>query len=372
MNILHTDSSRIWGGQEFGILLEAEELVKRGHRVFIAACPGTKFAHEAKKMGLEIVEVRFRNKYDLSSTFSLFKLIKREKIDIIHCHDSWDHRLCYPLFRFLGIPLIRWLHIHCTFSPTWRKSFIFRYGCSYILARCQATRDVLVRNNKVKPEKIRVITGGIDFKLYQPYIDGKDIRREFRIPRDAPLIGIIAMLRSYKGHQYFIEGARYLLADFPNAYFLIVGEQIVGEGSGEVSRELRQRVKDLGLERRVIFTGYRDDTPEIMASLDILVITSIGIEATPRVMLEGLAMQKPIVATPVGGIPEIIKHRETGFLIPPKDGKAVAEAVKYLLTHGDVAATWAQKGYHFVKEHFSIEAVVDQIEAIQDEVVRRC
>ena len=371
MNILQTESSKTWGGQEYGMLPESEELAKRGHRVFIVACPGTKLAQEARKRGLKVIELN----YDLFSFFSLFRLIKREKINVIHCHSAEDHRLCYFFFRCLGIPLLRWRHIHFPISPTRWKSFKYRCGCDYVLTRCQATKDVLVRDTKVVPEKIKVIPGGVDFKYYHPHIDGKCIRREFKIPQDAPLIGIIAMLRSYKGHRYFIEGARYLLADFPNAYFLIVGGgggKINFYEMKDVSKELKQKVRDLGLESRVIFTDYRNDIPEITAALDILVITSIGIEATPRVMLQGLAMQKPIVATPIGGIPEIIKHRETGLLVPPRDGKAMAEAVKYLLTHRDVAATLARNGYHFIKERFSIEAVVTQIEAIQDEVVRRC
>jgi len=368
MNILQTESSPNWGGQEYETLLESRELVKRGHKVIFAINhANTKMIEMAQTFGLPFYSVYFRNSVDLISMRRIFKIIQKHKINIIHCHSPKDHWVCYPFYRYLNIPILRWRDITLSVPSTWRRSYIYRHGCKYLLVRCEAIKKAFVKNNKVKPEKIFVIPVGIDLKLFHPNVDGTSIRKEFNIPLDVPLIGIIGMLRGDKGHKYFIEGANLLLQKNQNVYFLIVGS---GIGKETTAKELKKQVKTLNLEKRIIFTGYRKDIPQIIASLNILVLTSICGEAMSRVIPEALAMKKPVIGTTIGGIPEVIQHKKTGILIPPKNSEAVANAIKFLLKHPQKAKEMAERGYEFVKKNFALSSIIDKIELIQEKALK--
>ena len=152
------------------------------------------------------------------------------------------------------------------------------------------------------------ISAGVDGERFHPGVSGKEVRKELGLGA-APVVGLVANIRGSKGHNVFLEAARAVLARQPAARFLIVGD---GVGFDEVSR----RVREMGLDPSVRLTGFRRDIPEVMAALDVLVLPSIRSEAIPQVIPQALAVGTPVVASTVGGSPELIRDGENGRLVP--------------------------------------------------------
>jgi glycosyltransferase involved in cell wall biosynthesis len=163
-----------------------------------------------------------------------------------------------------------------------------------------------------------------------------------------PVAGLVANIRGSKGHDVFLEAAREVLGAAPEARFLIVGD---GVGYDAV----RARVRALGLEAAVIMTGFRRDIPEVMAALDVLVLPSLRSEATSQVLPQALAVGTPVVASAVGGSPEIVRDGETGWLVPPGDAHALAEAILAAFRDPQGARAMARRGQELVRARFSLE-----------------
>lgn len=367
MNILQIESNRTWGGQEYGMLLESIELMRRNHKVFIVTDDNHKLWLEARKSHIPVYKIPMRKrKHIMYSFYALYKIIKNNSIEIIHCHNMVEHRLCYPFYKYRKIPIIRWRHVTYPTLPKWWATFLYRYGCSHVAVRCRAIKDEIIKTHKVPPDKIIVITGGIDFNVFHPSIDGTRIRKEYCIPEKVPIVGIIGRLGMEKGHRYFIEAAKYLVNEIKPIYFLIVGAS-----DSTTVKELKHLAQTFKIDKFIIFTGYKENISEIMAATNVLVIASSN-EGIPRVLIEGLAMQKPIVATDVGGITEVIKNGITGIIVPPRNSKRIAEGVKYFLTHPSEAERIAHDGYTYVRRgNFSIQSTVDKIEKLHTMVLSK-
>src|SRR5207244_12587326 len=163
-----------------------------------------------------------------------------------------------------------------------------------------------------------------------------------------PVVGLVANVRGSKGHNVFLAAARAVLAVAPETRFLIVGD---GVGFDDV----KGRVRQLGLEARVRLTGFRRDIPEVMAALDVLALPSIRSEAIPQVIPQALAVGTPVVASTVGGSPELIRGGGTGRPVPPGDAKALADAVLALLGDPERARAMARAGQALIQERYSID-----------------
>src|SRR5262249_32957726 len=158
---------------------------------------------------------------------------------------------------------------------------------------------------------------GVDADRFHSGVSGKAVRGELGLGA-APVVGLVANVRGSKGHNVFLEAARTVRASAPGARFLVVGDGGRFDGGS-------QRVRDMGLDASVRLTGFRRDIPQIMAALDILVLPSIRSEAIPQVIPQALAVGTPVVASTVGGSPELIRDGENGRLVPPGDARALAE-----------------------------------------------
>ena len=181
---------------------------------------------------------------------------------------------------------------------------------------------------------------------------GEAIRREYGVPMDAPLIGIIARLTEQKDHDNFLHSAQGILENAPNAYFLIVG-------NGPLESDLKAMAVSLGIQKSVIFCGIRQDIPAVMAALDILVFSSRW-EGLPVALLEGMASSLPIVATNVGGVPGVIENGETGFLVPPSSPDLLANACLVLIKDPELKKRMGKAGYTHVQEKYGMELMVNK------------
>lgn len=208
-------------------------------------------------------------------------------------------------------------------------------------------------------DKVRVVYNGEDLEPYAR-ADGTALRRELG---GRPLIGMVGRLSAEKDHETFLQAAARVAGSWPQARFVLVGED--PEPGQPRRRALEQLAGRLGLEGQVVFTGARQDIPALMAALDLLVHCAHR-ESFGRVLVEAMAAAKPVVATAVGGIPEVVG--ECGLLVPEGDAAEVARAVESLLADAEAARHLGQAGQRRVRARFSIEAHVAQVEALYEEI----
>ncbi len=355
-HILHSEASPGWGGQEMRILQETTAFIQRGYRMSIVCQVGSGIAHRGLQEGKTIYQIPMRSAFDLLALKRLRYLLHQQRVDLLHAHSSIDSWVAALAAKSLGLPVVRSRHVSI---PVKRyRNWNYNYLADRIIVNGEAMKQLLIQNG-VQAEKIIPIPPGIDRKRFDPQISGARIRAEFAL--HGPVIGMIAMLRGSKGHSYFLQAAQLVLHTYPEARFLVVGDGVRRE-------QIRNYIQHLGLTTQVIMTGFREDIPEILAALDLYVLSSTR-ETFPQTILQALAMQKPVVATDSGGVAEIIKPGITGLLVPPANAQALAEGILTLLENRQWGHQMAQAGYDLVCQTYSVETMLDKTEQVYQELL---
>ncbi len=210
---------------------------------------------------------------------------------------------------------------------------------------------------------VNLIYNGIDLQRYDDLVPCCTLREEYGLPPEGPMVGVVARLEAEKGHPTLLDAWPRVLERFSNATLLVIGE-----GSRESA--LKEQAAELGISGSVIFTGRRDDVPAVTKSLDVAVLPSYR-EAQGLTILEAMALSRPVVASNVGGIPEMIEDGKTGLLVPPHDPSALADAIVRLLVDHPLADTLGRAGHALVHDRFCVELMVRAVESIYDESVVR-
>lgn len=354
MNILYVESSRSWGGQEYRTCLEINWLNAHGHQAWLICNPDSQVHSKASELGTRLVTMPLRSRVDPLCSLRLWKFCRKNNIDLLKTYSSKDHWICLPLFLF-GIPLSR---ARCITDPIGSRSraFVFKHGCSQIVADASVIKRQLVEQHGIDPAKIEVIGSAVDLKKFKPQRDRTKFRREIGINDDTPLIGNVGMIRPDKGQLELVKSAPLVLEKRPDAHFVIVGQ-----GTGILKRgiNVRNAIDRGGLADKIIMAGYRWDTPDVYAACDMIVIASLRTEASPIVLREAFASGRPVIATRVGDIPEIIRHRENGLLIEPGSSQALASAILEFISDPELAAHCAANGFRYATENFSFDKMMD-------------
>ena len=362
LNILHTESSDGWGGQEARTVLEAEHFVRRGHRVRIAGPPNSGIAREAHRRGIPFVPIPIRSVMDLKGWYQLCRLLRHEQPTILHTHSSKDSWLAGLAGKQAGIPaLIRTRHVSIPVHAH-RLNLVYRIP-DRIIVTASVTRNHLVKQYGLNPDRVVTLPTGVDLNKFGPHISGKSFREEFGLGKTTPLVGIIAQFRGSKGHNIFIEAAKILSDQNPKIRFFIVGDGLWRD-------LIREKVKQEGMADRIHLTGYREDIPSVMAALDVMVIASIRTDGIPQAGLQAMATGVPLVGTNVGGIPEILRNGKTGFLVPPGDAFSLADAIRHLLSDPTLRKQLGTNGIELVREYHSLENMLDTLERIYEDTLR--
>lgn len=331
------------------------ENVSERTRIFLEEFKNNIYVIPDMKRDIDLID-------DIKAFFRLYYLFRNEKFDIVHTHTAKAGILGRFAAYFAGTPYI----IHTSHGHNFYGYFgaigsklivilekIMTVFTDRIIALTELEKEDLVRFKVSRPEKIIVFDSGIELdkfsrsdhfvKKFETDILGK--KEEFKIKKGEMVVGMVNRLETVKGPEYFIDAAKIISETIPNVKYLIVGE-------GSLTKELELKCQENGIYDSTIFTGWREDVPEILPVLDLLVLPSLN-EAVGRVLIEAGACGIPVVATDVGGIPEIVKHNETGLLVPPKSSKDLAEAVVSLLKDenkrkkmGDSAIIWANSKFN--------------------------
>ena len=349
--LLHTESSLGWGGQEIRILAEAHAFQARGWRVLLVCQPKGRILTEARDAGVPAFPIKMRGALDPVGFAELRGLMKRERIRVVNTHSSIDSWLAAAAAKSLGLPVVRSRHVSIRVK---RYRVCVYYLADRIITSGEEIKHVLVSAG-VPARKIVAVPAGVETARFHPGVSADRIRKELGL--DGPVVGIVAMFRASKGHAVFLEAAREVRRIRPETRFLIVGD---GVGRGDIE----QRIRQLGLGEVVTLTGFRRDVPELMAAMDCVVLPSLRSEATSQVIPQALALGKSVVASAVGGIPEIIRNGVTGRLVPPGDANALARAILSVLEDPDLAGAMAEKGRELVLARFSFDRQIAETEAV--------
>jgi glycosyltransferase involved in cell wall biosynthesis len=354
VNILYVESSRSWGGQEYRTCLEINWLNAHGHEAWLICNPDSQVHSKALELGTRMVTMPLVNRFDPICSLRLWKFCRKNKIDLLKTYSSKDHWICLPLF-LCGIPLSR---ARCITDPIGNRSraFVFKHGCSQIVADASVIKRQLVEEHGIDAANIEVIGSAVDLQKFKPPRDGVKFRRELGIADEIPLIGNIGMIRPDKGQLELVKAVPLVLQKRPDARFVVVGQ-----GTGILKRgiNVRNAIDRAGLADKIIMAGYRWDTPEVFAACDMIVIVSLRTEASPIVLREAFASGRPVIATKVGDIPEIVRDRENGLLIEPGNPQALASAILEFISDPELAARCAANGLRYATENFSFDKMMD-------------
>jgi glycosyltransferase involved in cell wall biosynthesis len=353
VNLLHLESSGSWGGQEYRTCLEINWLNANGHRAWLICDPKSEVLTKARELGTPVVPMSLQHRINPLVSSRIWFFCRRNRVDLIKTYSSKDHWLCLPLFLF-GWPVTR---ARCITDPLGKKqrAFIYKHGCAKIVADAQVIKNEFIEQYGISPDKIEVIGSAVDLTKFSPTRDPMKFRREVGLGADVPIIANIGMIRPDKGQFNLVEAARIVLHQRPDAHFVFVGE-----ATGGRSREkwVRRAIDRAGLNGNVLMMGYRWDIPDILAASNMVVIASRHTEASPIVLREAFASGRPVVATRVGDVPEIIVHGENGLIVQPNDSNALATAILLFLSDENLAARCAENGHRYAREHFCFDRMM--------------
>ena len=352
------------GGTEQQLLELVKRLDRQKYLPMVCCFRPGRIAEEIEAAGVQVFRIRKRAMLDLGLIYTLWRLMRRERIDLLQTYlftaNTWG-RLAGIL---AGVPII---------VSSERNVDIWEKPYKRVIARCldrwthgtiansTAVKDYLVRKG-LAAEKVQVIYNGVDPERFAQPTSPDAIKAELGIPPGRPVISLLARLEPQKDVHTFLRASAQLIAAAPEVSFLVIGD-------GSLHDQLRQEAHTLGLTGRVIFTGARRDIPQLLAACDVSVMSSLK-EGMSNTILESMVAGKPVVATSVGGNAELIRDGDTGFLVPPRDPTALATAIQRLLDDPPLAKAVGQRAKARIYEHFSIDAMVAATQRLYDGLVR--
>lgn len=326
---------------------------------------------ELSKLNIENINLNMRGYWDLSAWWKLYQFAKNKHIDLLRTYGLKADLIGRIVGRFLKIP-VNITSVRST--DPWRKWYhvlldLLTSGLTDLyLSNSEAGRMAVHQREGIPLSKIFTIPNGIDLANYKTdnakLLEISTIYKQmFEIASSDRVIGIVANLCKMKGHKTIIDALPRIQEVFPTIKCFFVGRDAL-------HGEIRNYVRKKQCEHTIIFTGFRQDIPNLLSMFEIVLLPSLW-EGLPTILLEAMAMKKPIVASAVGGIPEIVEDGKTGMLIPPRNPDALAEAVIFLLKHQDIAYKMGQAGYENVRRNFSLDDTVAQTEAMYDQLIEQ-
>jgi len=371
--LLYTDTPQV-GGAELQMFLLAKFLDKGKFRPLLV-CSNykslDKLCENFEKEGIQVYRIQVRSKHDPKHLKYLKQIIREEKVDLLHAH-VWNPASCRYAFvaaNSMNIPVVTTEHdpFKLSFLKNLFKKHTLKSISKIITVSNENKRVISTLYPKFK-DKIAVIHNGIDTTWWQSQLlrfteeDLLKIKKEvFACAPDALIITAVAELHERKGLKYLIEATAKLATKYPNIKTIIVGE-------GPHHEQLENLITELKIENNVLLVGKRNNIPEILKSSNIFVLPSVR-EAFGLVNLEAMLTPLPIVASKVGGIPEIVINKETGILVESENSQALKEALEKLIKSPELRENYATAGKNRAKENFSADKMAIQYEKIYSESI---
>jgi glycosyltransferase involved in cell wall biosynthesis len=361
LRVLHTEASLGWGGQEIRVLTEARGVARLGHDVVLAAPAEARIAQEAPRYGVPVRALAIGRK-GLGGIAALRGLLA-EGFDVVNTHSSTDTWLAALACETLASapPLVRTRHISAPLPRNAPTRWLYTRATRRIVTTGERLRAQVIAETGVAADRVVSIPTGIDLDRFQPG-DRAAARAALGLDATQPLIGIVATLRSWKGHRYLLEA---LAAMERQAVALA----IVGEGPQRAA--LEARVAELGLGARVRFAGNQDDVAPWMQAFDLFCLPSYANEGVPQALMQAMACGLAVVTTPVGSIDEIVDDGASGLMVRPEDAVSLREAIERLLSDAALRDTLAANAARAARERFGEARMVERMVAVFREAAAR-
>jgi len=352
------------GGTEKQVLNLVSRIDRRQYDLqFACLHKAGDFVENFEKLKIPIAEFSIRKLYHpetLIQQIRFAKYLRLQRIQIMHSYNFYSNIFSIPAARMAGVPVVLASIRDRGVYLTPAKKILQKSICSMadkILVNADSIHDWLLEE-KYPAAKIRVIKNGIDISLYEKPSHGSDLRMQHDIPADAPLVIMLSRLDPKKGVVDFIDAAAQINKLHPDTFFVIAGENLIAD-AGSLSHDveyhfkLAQLVSAHGMNDKVIFAGHRSDVPQILAEATVSVLPSHS-EGLSNALLESMAAGIPIVATRVGGNPELVIEGVTGLLVPPQEPKLLADAIGRLLNDKALAQRMGEKAKQIASTEFSM------------------
>lgn len=371
IKVLYVVDNLSFGGGERGFGQLWTGLNRDRFQTHLAAHPGGKLEEMAHGAGVSFFPIDMSRKVNFITIGHLSRLISQNRIDIVH---SMGARADF--FARLACRKMSSTAVLCTVAMliegydvgSLRKAvykIADRYSARYVtqyIAVSKALKDRLIEECGIPADKISVIYNGVELDQYNPNLCAPDeVCRSLGITDDYPVIGTIGRLVYQKGFSYFLEAAKRVWSERRQVRFVIVGH-------GPEEAKLKSLAESLGISHVCTFAGLRFDTARLLSVFNVFVLSSV-LEGLPRVVIEAMAMGRPIVATDIDGVREEIRHNETGILVPPEDPIAFAEAILSLLDDREKAERLGRQARKDAEEMFDLRHTLANVEVLYEKVL---
>jgi glycosyltransferase involved in cell wall biosynthesis len=315
--------------------------------------------------GVRTMVLQRRSRWETYKMAEVVRMLRRERVQVLHTHLFGSNTWGRLLGRLAGVPVII-AHEHWSSrgrNEIWMDRLMYRLS-DRILVTSQASKQIVMNSEHIPARYLSVVYNGVDISTFAGRSDRAEVRAELGVPVDAVLIGAVGRLTADKGGQdVLIRAVGRVRETCPQVRLVMVGD-------GPLRPGLEQLTAQLGLCDSVIFTGLRSDVPRLLGALDVFVLPSER-EALPVAVLEAMAAGLPVVATRVGGLPEVVADGETGFLVPPGDVAALQGVLEKLAGDPALAARLGAAGQAHVQAHFTVQQMVRQVEQLYDQLAQR-
>jgi glycosyltransferase involved in cell wall biosynthesis len=351
MNILHTESSLNWGGQEYRTILEHNYLNDTNHSSWLLCDKKSKTIKKSQEFNCKnVLTADLSKSINITESSRILWLCKKHKIDIINSHSPKDSMLCILAF-LAGIPLVRSRQIT---SPI-KKRFSYEYLCTHIIATAGAIKNNLISIG-VTEKKVTIIGEGVDLSEYTPDNNSDYLKKEFNIQDDDHIVVNIGMIREDKGQEFYLESAKKVLDKNNNVKFFLIGEST---SNTLLEDKLKKQIVDYGLSDKFFMTGYRNDVPAFIHLSDLIVIASIAVEAQSRIVPQAFATKRAVVSTNIGGLTELVEDGITGLVVPPKDSLSMSDSILRILSNTELRNQLAANAYQKAMADLSFKKMME-------------
>ncbi len=357
MKILHTESSCGWGGQEIRILEESRGLIQRGHKIQLICPQHAQIYEEAPKYGVPVHSLSIARK-NFRGLRAIRQWIKQNPVDIINTHSSTDSWLTAIACKTItdAPPIIRTRHLSTTVHrslPTW---WLYRYANKHLVVTGEALKKQFINDNGIPEERITSVPTGIDTKRFHPQ-DQHSCRMELELDNDTIFVGILATLRSWKGHTILFEAIDKIQQEYPTVKLLVIGD-------GPYRDHLDNYIEKLQITARVLFVGHQENPETWLGAIDIFILPSWGDEGVSQALMQAMATGLPVITTPVGGLTEAVIDNSTGLIVPPRDSDAIVSAIRKLLNDTNLAKQLGNTAITHIQTNFRRDIMLDRMESI--------
>jgi D-inositol-3-phosphate glycosyltransferase len=346
--------SRSLGGLELSTLRIAQAMAKKGVSTILILPESSPLELRAREAHLQVVTITPRWKYgDISAALHLARVLRDQQIDLVLLMQSFDIHLASiaslitPQAKLVFYQQMNSRYDKRDFFHTWIYSKL-----SLWISLTQSMKKDVLSYTRMPQERVKVLPLGTDLRQFNPSHYNRDEARSFfGLPQKGYTIGVLGRLDKLKGQHILLRAVPEVLKQHPDVMFLIAGDETAGEHG--YKEYLMRLCRSLKIERNIKYIPFTDDVPHLMSALDVFVLPSFS-ETYGLVVVEAMAMERPIIATNAGGLPEIITNGKTGLLIQPRDATAVARAIHHVLSDaalrkslGHLAREEALKRYDF-------------------------